>query len=45
MGYHDVRGEGNHVPKWHNQGQSDVKSYLCLVGFVVGINSMGGGFS
>jgi hypothetical protein len=26
MGYHDVRGEGNNVPEWRNQGQSSVKS-------------------
>jgi hypothetical protein len=39
MGYHDAVSEGNHVCKWRNLGQSDVKSFLCLVGSRVGKNS------
>jgi hypothetical protein len=39
MGYRDTTSEGNRVCEWHNRGQSGVKSYLCLVGSVVGVNS------
>jgi hypothetical protein len=38
MGYHDAVGEGKRACEWHNLGQSIMKSWLCLVGSIVGIN-------
>jgi hypothetical protein len=39
MGYHDAISEGNHACEWCNLGQSDVESWLWLVGSVVHANS------
>jgi hypothetical protein len=39
MGYHVAVGGENHVREWHSLGQSNVKSWFCLVGSVVGVNS------
>jgi hypothetical protein len=38
MGYHDTVSEGNHVCEWCNVGQSNVKTWLCLLGSAYGAN-------
>jgi hypothetical protein len=39
MGYHGAVSRENHVRKWCNLGQSDIKGWLFLVGSTVGVKS------
>jgi hypothetical protein len=39
MGYHVEVGGENHVHECHSLRQSNVKSWFCLLGSVVGVNS------